>query len=178
MQGLIQVSNPWFSNQSEPQPLIPSQLTRIETSSAGVLGSFSLPQSNESTLQQGLGHLPPYGFRNNDQGSDQLQADRSHLLFGVSIDQPLVGSCTVAPHTYGKTKDVTGNNMLSAAYGPPSTADSLSNGLMSSEGLDENGLFQRNTGWPPMPTASPLRTFTKVDIWTSAVEIFSVFFPS
>lgn len=141
----------------------------MEASSAGVLGSFSLPQSNESALPQGLGHLPPYGFRNNDQDSDQLQADRSHLLFGVSIDQPLVGSSTVVPHTYGKAKDVTGNNMLSAAYGPPTTPDSLSNGLMSSEGLDENGLFQRNPGWSAMPAATPLRTFTKVFILTSAL---------
>jgi hypothetical protein len=151
-------------------------LIRVEASSGGVPGSFPLPQNNESALQQGLGHLPPYGFRNNDQDSDQLQADRSHLLFGVSIDQPLVGSNGLVPHTYGKTKDVTGNNMLPVAYGPPATPDSTSTGLMSGEGLDENGLFQRNTGWPAIATATPLRSFTKVTIlspvlWKAFVRI-------
>lgn len=151
-------------------------MTRVEASSGGVAGSFALPQNNESALQQGLGHLPPYGFRNNDQDSDQLHADRSHLLFGVPIDQPLVGSSGLVPHTYGKTKDVTGNNMLPVAYGPPATPDSMNTSLMSGEGLDENGLFQRNTGWPAIPTAAPLRSFTKVTIsisvlWKAFVRI-------
>lgn len=57
--------------------------------------------------------------------------------------------------------------MLSAAYGPPTTPDSLSNGLMPGEGLDENGLFQQNTGWPAMSAAAPFRTYTKVDSLTS-----------
>lgn len=107
MQGLIQVSTPWFPNQSDPQPLTSSQLIRVEASSGGVPGSFPLPQNNESALQQG-------------------------------------------------------NNMLPVAYGPPATPDSTSTGLMSGEGLDENGLFQRNTGWPAIATATPLRSFTKV----------------
>lgn len=59
--------------------------------------------------------------------------------------------------------------MMSAAYGPPSTPDSMSNGLMSGEALDENGLYQRATGWPAIPTATPLRTFTKVGILTSVL---------
>ncbi|XP_024392267.1 auxin response factor 6 isoform X2 [Physcomitrium patens] len=52
-----------------------------------------------------------------------------------------------------------GKNVLLSAYGPPATPDSMGNGMMSGEVLDENGLFQRNTGWPP---ASSQRTFTKV----------------
>ncbi|KAG0628427.1 hypothetical protein M758_1G025600 [Ceratodon purpureus] len=161
-QGSIQVPTPWFPSQSDPEPLTSSQLTRVEASSGGIAGSFALPQNNDTALQQGLRHLPPYGFRNNDQDSDQLHPDRSHLLFGVPIDQPLDGSSGLVPHTYGKAKDVTGNNVHPVAYGPPATPDSMNTGLISSEGLDENGLFPRNTGWSAIPHATPLRSFTKV----------------
>jgi hypothetical protein len=50
----------------------------------------------------------------------------------------------------------------------------MSNGLMSGEQLDENGLFQRNTGWPAIPTATPLRTFTKVHKLGSVGRSFDV----
>ena len=139
-------------------------MNRVEASNGGVPGSFTLPQNNESAVQQGLGHLPLYGFRNVDQDLDQLQADRGHLLFGVSIEQPLVGSNGLILHTYEKSKDVTDSSMLSIGYGPPATPDSMGTGLMSCEGLDENGLFQRNAGWPAIPAAAPLRSFTKVTI--------------
>nr|XP_024366632.1 auxin response factor 6-like isoform X1 [Physcomitrium patens]XP_024366633.1 auxin response factor 6-like isoform X1 [Physcomitrium patens]XP_024366635.1 auxin response factor 6-like isoform X1 [Physcomitrium patens]PNR27047.1 hypothetical protein PHYPA_030528 [Physcomitrium patens] len=162
VQGVIQASTSWFSNQSDSQALISSQQSRVEASSGGVPESYALPQNNESSLHQGLGHQLPFGFRSNDQDSDQLQADRSHLLFGMSIDQPLGGSSVVSPQSYRKSKDDTGNNMLLTAYGPPVTPDSMNNGILSGEGLDGNGLFQRNSGWPAMPVAIPPRTFTKV----------------
>lgn len=139
----------------------------MEASSGGVPESYALPQNNESSLHQGLGHQLPFGFRSNDQDSDQLQADRSHLLFGMSIDQPLGGSSVVSPQSYRKSKDDTGNNMLLTAYGPLVTPDSMNNGILSGEGLDGNGLFQRNSGWPAMPVAIPPRTFTKVHFLSS-----------
>jgi hypothetical protein len=90
-----------------------------------------------------------------------LQADCSNLLFG----QPLIAS---APRTCtSKTKEqqntFPGNNMLPGSFCQPATAD-IASGVVGSGGLDDNGLYQRNSAaaWPFMQAAPPLRTFIKV----------------
>lgn len=112
----------------------------------------------EAGVQQSIENLPPYGFRNNGSDSDQLQADRSHLLFGVSID-PSLGTPSVLPSPdYEKAKDAAGN-MLPGSFCPSATP--VDSGNMASEGLDDNVLMQRNITWQ---TAPPVRSFTKVGI--------------
>jgi len=135
----------------------------------GIPGSYALHQHGEAGVQQGLENLPTYGFRNNGPDSDQLQADRSHLLFGVSID-PSLGTSSVLPSPdYEKAKDAAGNNMLPGTFCPSATP--VDSGNLTSEGLDENVLMQRNLTWPVVQTAHPVRSFTKVGIWPASSSI-------
>ncbi|CAK9875006.1 unnamed protein product [Sphagnum jensenii] len=151
-------------NQADPgQPMLPTQMGQVDTSpSPRVTGPpFTHPQHSETGVQPGLAELPPLGFRQNDQDVDQLQADRSNLLFG----QPLNASAPLTSTSKTKEQQNTfpGNNMLPGSFCQPATAD-IASGVVGSGGLDDNGLYQRNSAaaWPSMQAAQPLRTFTKV----------------
>jgi hypothetical protein len=173
MSNVWQVASSWFStlqNQAESQPAASPRLNRLDSSNGGgVPGSYAINQHGETGVQQSLEHLPTYGFRNNGPDSDQLQADRSHLLFGVSIDPSLGTSSGLPSHSFGKAKDVSGHNMLPGSFCPPATpGDSVA---MPTEGLDDNVLMQRNISWPAVQTAPPVRSFTKVGILSASTSI-------
>lgn len=177
-----QVSSPWFStmqnqNQSDPQqPMVTSRLSQVDTSpSSQMTGPFTHPQhSSEVNVQAGLAELPPLPFRDNDQDADQLQADRSRLLFGFPIDQPNAGSSAspLSSRASEKTnKEQQQNiysgssNILQGSFCPPATSDppTMASGVnIATGGLDDGGLYQRSDAWVSMQAAPPLRTFTKV----------------
>lgn len=172
-----QVASSWFStlqnqSQAESQSAASPRFSRMESSNGGggISGSYALNQHGGAGVQQSLEHLPTYGFRNNGPDSDHLQADRSHLLFGVSID-PSLGTSSVLPSPdYEKAKDASGNNnILPGSFCPSATP--VDSGTMPSEGLDENVLMQRNMTWPVVQTAPPVRSFTKVGIWLASSSI-------
>ncbi|CAK9258549.1 unnamed protein product [Sphagnum jensenii] len=178
----IMVSSPWFStmqnqNQSDPQqPMVTSRLSQVDTSpSSQMTGPFTHPQhSSEVNVQAGLAELPPLPFRDNDQDADQLQADRSRLLFGFPIDQPNAGSSAspLSSRASEKTnKEQQQNiysgssNILQGSFCPPATSDppTMASGVnIATGGLDDGGLYQRSDAWVSMQAAPPLRTFTKV----------------
>ncbi len=143
--------------------MLPTRMGQVDTSpSPRVTGPpFTHPQHSETGVEPGLAELPPLGFRQNDQDVDQLQADRSNLLFG----QPLSASAPLTTTSKSKEQQNTfpGNNMLPGSFCQPATAD-IASGVVGSGGLDDNGLYQRNSAaaWPSMQAAQPLRTFTKV----------------
>jgi len=122
---------------------------------------FTHPQHSETGVQPGLAELPPLGFRQDDQDANQLQAERWNLLFG----QPLIASAPLTSRSKTKRQQNTfpGNNILPGSFCQPATAD-IASGVVGSEGLDDNGLYQRNSAaaWPFMQAAKPLHTFTKV----------------
>lgn len=163
-----QVGSSWFTtlqqnqSQAESQAAASPRLNRMESSNAGgISGSYALNQHGEGGVQQSLENLPTYGFRNNGLEPDQLQADRSHLLFGVSIDPSLGTSGALPSPDYDKAKDAAGNNMLPGSFCP--TATPVDSGTMTNEGLDENVLMQRNIAWSAAQSA-PVRSYTKVGL--------------
>jgi hypothetical protein len=169
-----QVSAPWVSTlqsptQSDTQPVVTSRLGRVDNSaSSGVPGAFGEPG-----LHRGLAGLPPAAFGYRDIGHDH-PGDRSHLLFGVSIDQPLVGSAVTASlesRSFGKCKDPQNGFSSSTMIpgGPFCALDApelsgLHSGIPgSATTLDEDVLnFQRNSTWGQAATPPSMRTFTKV----------------
>ena len=159
-----QIASAWFPPlqnglQSDPQSIVSPQLSQVEASSTAVPGSYSVSQNNEPSVQQGLGL--PYGFHNHGQDSEQMQGDKSHFLFGVPIDQPQVPSAALTSQTFGKPKDAPDSNIL-LGFCPPATPDSINNGLISNDSLDENMLFHQSPGWT-VQTAAPQRTYIKVN---------------
>lgn len=172
MSNVWQVASPWFStlqnqNQAESQSAASPRLNRPDLSNGGgVPGSYAINHHGEAGVQQSIEHLPTYGFRTD---SDQLQADR-HLLFGVSIDPSLGTSNGPPSHSFGKAKDVSGNNMLPGPFCPPATpGDSVT---MPSEVLDDNVLSMQPNIWPQtVQTAPPVRSFTKVGISSASSSI-------
>jgi hypothetical protein len=174
-----QVSSPWVSTlqsptQSDTQPVVTSRLGRMDNSaSSGVPGAFGEPG-----LHRGLAGLPPAAFGYRDIGHDhpdqQHPGDRSHLLFGVSIDQPLVGSTVTASlesRSFGKCKDPQNGFSSSTMIpgGPFCALDApelsgLHSGIPgSATTLDEDVLnFQRNSTWGQAAPPPSMRTFTKV----------------
>jgi len=143
--------------------MLPTQMGQVDTSpSPRVSGPpFTHPQHSETGVQPGLAELPPLGFRQDDQDANQLQAERWNLLFG----QPLIASAPLTSRSKTKRQQNTfpGNNILPGSFCQPATAD-IASGVVGSEGLDDNGLYQRNSAaaWPFMQAAKPLHTFTKV----------------
>lgn len=174
-----QVSSPWVSTlqsptQSDTQPVVTSRLGRMDNSaSSGVPGAFGEPG-----LHRGLAGLPAAAFGYRDIGHDhpdqQHPGDRSHLLFGVSIDQPLVGSTVTASlesRSFGKCKDPQNGFSSSTMIpgGPFCALDApelsgLHSGIPgSATTLDEDVLnFQRNSTWGQAAPPTSMRTFTKV----------------
>ncbi|CAM6009466.1 unnamed protein product [Sphagnum balticum] len=164
-----QVSTPWFStirtqNQGDPgQPMLPTRMGQVDTwPSPRVTGPpFTHPQHSETGVQPGLAELPPRGFRQNDRDADQLQADRSNLLFG----QPLSASPPLTSTSKTKEQQNTfpGKNMLPGSFCQPATTD-IASGVVGRGGLDDKGLYQQNSAaaWSIMHAAQPLRTFIKV----------------
>ena len=176
MSNVWQVASSWYQtlqsqSQVESQSAASPRLSRVDSSNGGgVPGSYVINQHGEAGVQQSLEHLPTYGFRNNGQDSDQIQADRSHLnLFGVSIDPSHGTSSGLPSHNFGKAKDLSGNNMLPGSFCPPATPGD--SGTIPAEGLDDNVLLQRNVNWPAMQTAPPVRSFTKVGIWCASFSV-------
>ncbi len=173
------MSSPWVSTlqsptQSDTQPVVTSRLGRMDNSaSSGVPGAFGEPG-----LHRGLAGLPAAAFGYRDIGHDhpdqQHPGDRSHLLFGVSIDQPLVGSTVTASlesRSFGKCKDPQNGFSSSTMIpgGPFCALDApelsgLHSGIPgSATTLDEDVLnFQRNSTWGQAAPPTSMRTFTKV----------------
>lgn len=153
-------------SQAEPQSASP-RFHRAEASiGGGVPGLYGPIQHGEAGAQHlvtsSLVHLATYDFRNNGTDSDQLQADRSHLLFGVSIDPALDTFNGLSSPSFGKDKDAVGNNMVAVSLCPSATSGDA--GILPNEALDENIMLQRNVGWPAVATAPPVRSFTKVSV--------------
>ncbi|XP_073394625.1 auxin response factor 6 isoform X4 [Physcomitrium patens] len=159
------------AQQSQPESIIHGGSVRepqLDTSPTSRVSScFPFPQESQVNGQSGLTGLPvptsSFVYRENGQEQDSVQSDR-HLLFGVSIEQPLVGSNSVTslqPHAFAKSKDpqsrFSGNTVLQGSYYPSGNADIPT---MNGVGLDENGIFMRNASWSAMAPTS--RTFTKV----------------
>jgi hypothetical protein len=171
-----QVSLPWFPAmqnqiQTDPQLMATARLGQVDTApSSQVVGALTHLQNHEVNAQAGLVEHPPLGFSENDQDAEQLQADRSHLLFGVPIDQPLTASASLTSRTFEKTKEQQNgfsgsSNVLQGSLCPRTTPDlpTIPSGVISSGSLDDNGLYQQNSdAWPSMQSAPPLRTFVKV----------------
>lgn len=163
-----QVNPSWFTslrdhNQGEPQ-VVNGRLPRVDT----VTDPYSVA-SGESSGQAGLPTLPivpsSFGYRDNPQDQDHGHPDpRSRLLFGVSIESPLLGSNAASlPRAYGKESQhrFPGAALVGGIYGAASAPDHpLSSAMLSSGGVEEGGLLQRSSNWPQVQT--PLRTFTKV----------------
>ncbi|XP_073389669.1 auxin response factor 6 isoform X2 [Physcomitrium patens] len=158
--GLI-AGNHQNPSQAESQSTASPRLHRVEVpNGGGVPGSYGFTQHGEPDVQPSLEHLPTYGFRSNGAESDQLQTDRSHLLFGVPIDQPLGTSSGLPSPNFGKAKDLSGNTMLPGSFCSPATPGD--SGIMPSERIDDNVMLPRGVGWPTVQPAPPVRSFTKV----------------
>lgn len=155
----------------ETPSLTTSRIGRSDTSPTS--GNTFIPPCE--SVQSGLAPLPmqssPFtAFRDSAQDQEQVQSDpRSHLLFGVSIDQPLIGSNgagALAPRGgLVKGKDAQnrfgGASLLPAPFSSAGPEMPMSPGIMST--LDDNSFMTRgSSGWPMLPAAPPVRTFTKV----------------
>lgn len=164
-----QFSSSWYpSNRDTSEHDVSARMNQLDTSPTSRVSScFPFPQESQVNGQSGLTGLPvptsSFVYQENGQEQDSVQSDR-HLLFGVSIEQPLVGSNSVTslqPHAFAKSKDpqsrFSGNTVLQGSYYPSGNADIPT---MNGVGLDENGIFMRNASWSAMAPTS--RTFTKV----------------
>ncbi|KAJ7258459.1 hypothetical protein O6H91_Y411000 [Diphasiastrum complanatum] len=162
----------WFSMETEPIRMhdhLNSNATtaQIEMSANGL--PFCVTDS-EHVVQTGLFGIISHPSRFNPQepthGREHFQSDpRSHLLFGVSIDSPLVGSNTdcVSSVTFPENKNdhrQLGGNEPPCVTVTCSGSEALfnSNSQVSSV-LDETVTLESDSNWKQL---QPTRTFTKV----------------
>ncbi|KAJ7545932.1 hypothetical protein O6H91_08G016700 [Diphasiastrum complanatum] len=171
-----QVSNVWNSSvresmPSDSHPILSPQIRGMDVARTQP-GAFTLPRTDPpGQVNPGTSPLQSTSilFKDTPQEPEPLSSDaRSHLLFGVNIDNPLdiSGTTSWSGGNFSKQKELQ-NGFLSGTLFSSSCSNSgsdmqqMNSGIVANASLDDNGFLQQPANWPQMQPA-PVRTFTKV----------------
>lgn len=164
------VSSAWYSMRDSTTSDCAHPSSRMGRADSSPSSAPTYALSSNEPCQSGLTALPMQNptyavFRDNSQEQDQVQSDpRSHLLFGVSIDQMPNGAGGLGSRGFGKAKDnqarFAGGSLLPAPYCSSAGQDlPISPGIISHGSINDSQFMQRGF---MAPVSSPQRSYTKV----------------